>query len=67
MSVLSAAVTVAVQRRALSGVYMAAICEWEQGRRYARSWKVLGHATEKIGPGAGTCLSACDILIKYNA
>jgi len=27
-----------------------------QWRRYARSWQVLCPATEKIGPGAGTCL-----------
>ena len=27
-----------------------------QGRRYTRSWQVLCPATEKLGPGAGTCL-----------
>jgi len=28
----------------------------KQWRRYARSWQVLCPATEKIEPGAGTCL-----------
>ena len=28
----------------------------DQWRRYARSWQVLCPATEKIGPGAETCL-----------
>jgi len=31
-----------------------------QWRRYARSWQVLFPATEKIGPGAGTCLLYLD-------
>ena len=62
-------VTVAAQRRALGGGQRIhggyEIETWEQGQCYARSWLVLCPATEKIGSGAGTCLSACDIVVSH--